>query len=186
MKVLVCKGKRVIFHKTALPGTYVLDLEKLEDQRGFFARVWCAKEFAAHGLSTDLAQANIGFSRTSGTLRGMHYQGAPYGETKLVRCTMGAIYDVVVDLRPASPTYKHWIGVELTADNRQMLYIPEGCAHGYQTLVDNSEIFYQASQFYAPAFAQGVRYNDPAFGIQWPLAVQVISDTDANWPTYLL
>ena len=176
----------MILHETALKDAYVIDIERREDNRGFFARAWCKKEFAAHGLNADMAQYNIGFSKKRGTLRGMHYQGVPYEETKLVRCTMGAIYDVVLDLRSDSPTYKQWIGVELTADNRRMLYIPEGCAHGYQTLADKTEIVYQASQFYAPECARGVRYNDPTFGIQWPITVQVISDTDKNWPDYLL
>ena len=176
----------MILHETALKGAYILDIERLEDKRGFFARAWCKKGCAAYGLNSGLVQSNIGFSKKRGTLRGMHYQIAPYEETKLVRCTMGAIYDVILDLRRDSPTYKQWIGVELTADNRKMLYIPEGCAHGYQALVDKTEIFYQASQFYAPEFARGVRYNDPTFGIQWPMAVQVISDTDKSWPDYFL
>jgi dTDP-4-dehydrorhamnose 3,5-epimerase len=183
---LAYEGKHVILHKTALKGTYILDIERLEDQRGFFARAWCKKEFAVYGLNSDLLQSNLGFSKKRGTLRGMHYQVAPCEETKLVRCTMGAIYDVALDLRRDSPTYQQWIGVELTADNRRMLYIPEGCAHGYQTLVDKTEIVYQAAQFYAPECARGVRYDDPTFGIQWPLTVQVISDTDKNWPDYLL
>ena len=140
----------------------------------------------AYGLMSDFVQSNIGFSKQRSTLRGMHYQMAPYAEAKLVRCTMGAIYDVIVDLRPHSSTYKQWIGVELSADNYKMLYVPEGCAHGYQTLVDNTEIFYQASQFYVPEFARGVRYDDPAFGIKWSMEVQVISDTDKSWKPYLL
>jgi dTDP-4-dehydrorhamnose 3,5-epimerase len=176
----------MILYETALKDAYIIDIERLEDNRGFFARSWCNKEFAAHGLNMGLVQSNIGFSKKRGTLRGMHYQVAPCEETKLVRCTMGAIYDVILDLRRDSPTYKQWIGVELTADNRKMLYIPEGFAHGYQALVDKTEIVYQASQFYAPECARGVRYNDPTFDIQWPMSVQVISDTDKSWPDYLL
>lgn len=174
----------MIFTKTALPGAYVIELDKRQDQRGFFARAWCQKEFAAHGLNPGIVQANLAFSPRRGTLRGLHYQLAPHAEAKLVRCTRGAIYDVIVDLRPDSPTHRRWIGVELTADNRRMLYVPEGFAHGYLTLVDESEVFYQTSQFYAPAFARGVRYDDPAFGIAWPIGIAVISDADRNWPAY--
>jgi dTDP-4-dehydrorhamnose 3,5-epimerase len=175
----------MIFTETRLKGAYSVDIERREDQRGFFARGWCAEEFEAHDLNPRMVQSNIGFSIKKGTLRGMHYQVQPEAEAKLVRCTTGAIYDVIVDLRPDSPTHKQWIGVELTADNRRMLYIPEGFAHGYQTLADDTEMYYQTSQFYAPASARGVRYDDPAFGIVWPLQVALISNADQAWPGYL-
>ncbi|MCP4713364.1 MAG: dTDP-4-dehydrorhamnose 3,5-epimerase [Planctomycetes bacterium] len=176
----------MIFTETKLPGAFIIEIEKREDERGFFARAWCKNEFEAHGLNSDWVQANLGFSRTKGTLRGLHYQVAPYEEAKLMRCIRGAIYDVIIDLRPESPTYKQWLGVELSADNHKMLYIPAGFAHGYQALVDNTETFYQVSQFYTPGAEQGVRYNDSAFNINWPLEVQVISDKDKNCPDYLL
>lgn len=174
------------FTDTALKGAYVIEIEKREDHRGFFARVWCKKEFEAHGLNTDLTQVNIGYSKKRGTLRGMHFQTNPYEECKLVRCTMGAVIDVIIDLRSESPTYKKWMAVELSAENRTMLYVPEGFAHGYQTLVDNTEVVYHTSQFYTPEHATGVRYDDPAFGIVWPLPVEAISDADKNWPLYRL
>jgi len=134
----------------------------------------------------DWVQANLAFSKRRGTLRGLHYQIAPYEEAKLMRCIRGAIYDVIIDLRPESPTYKRWLGVELTADNHKMLYVPKGFAHGYQTLIDNTETFYQASQFYSPESERGLRYDDPALAIEWPIDVQVISDKDRSWPDYLL
>lgn len=176
----------MIFSKTKLRDAVVIELEKLDDDRGFFARSWCKKEFEAHSLNFQMAQSNIGFSKRKGTLRGMHYQLAPYEEAKLVRCTVGAIYDVIVDLRPDSPTHKRWIGEELTAENHKMLYIPEGFAHGYQTLVDNTEISYLTSQSYVPEAARGVRYDDPAFRIRWPLEVEVISEADKSWTHYSL
>jgi dTDP-4-dehydrorhamnose 3,5-epimerase len=176
----------VIFTETKLPGAYLIDIEKRADQRGFFARGWCQKEFEAHDLIPRVVQTNISLSKRKGTLRGMHYQVAPYAEAKLVRCTRGALYDVIIDLRPDSPTYMQWLGVELSAENYKMLYVPEGFAHGFQTLVDNTEVTYQVSQFYTPEAEGGVRYNDPAFGIEWPLEVQVISDKDQSWPDYSL
>lgn len=176
----------MIFAETKLPGAFIIEVERLEDERGFFARAWCKKEFEAHSLNSDWAQANLAFSRRRGTLRGLHYQVAPYEEAKLVRCIRGAIYDVIVDLRPESPTYRQWLGVELTADNHKMLYVPEGFAHGYQTLADNTETFYQVSQFYSPESERGLRYDDPAFGIEWPIDVQVISDKDKSWSDYSL
>ena len=172
------------FLETGLAGAYVLEVERREDSRGFFGRAFCVTEMADHGLNPKVVQANVGFSRAKGTLRGMHLQLAPHAEVKLVRCTMGAVYDVIVDLRPSSPTHRKWFGLELTAENRKALYIPEGFAHGYQTLADDTEITYQTSEFYAPGSAKGVRYNDPAFGITWPLAVTSISDADAAWPDY--
>jgi len=172
------------FTPTTVHGAYLVEIDRHTDDRGFFGRGWCKREFESKSLTPDLAQANIGFSHKRGTLRGLHYQVEPYQEAKLVRCTMGAIYDVVVDLRCDSPTWCQWYGVELTAQNRCMLYVPEGCAHGYQTLVDDTEIFYQTSQFYAPEYARGVRYDDPVFQIHWPSAVEVISDGDRQWPLY--
>ncbi len=172
------------FIETKLNGAYVIEIQKLEDTRGFFARTWCKNEFERHGLISHLMQANISFSNKKGTLRGMHYQIAPNQESKLVRCTKGAIYDVIIDLRPNSLTYKQWLGTELTAENYKMLYVPESFAHGFQTLENDTEVIYQVSQFYAPQSERGVRYNDPAFGIKWPVDVQVITDKDNNWADY--
>ena len=168
----------MIFTETQLKGAFIIELEKFEDERGFFALSWSEKVFIERGLEAKLLECNVSFNRKKGTLRGMHYQQAPYGQTKLVRCTMGAIYDVIIDLRPASPTMKQWVGVELTASNRLVLYIPEGFAHGFQTLADDTEILYQMSSVYVPESARGVRWNDPAFSINWPLAVQVIGERD--------
>lgn len=160
----------------------MIELQPVEDSRGFFARTWCQREFEAHGLNPGLAQCNTSFNNKKGTLRGMHYQAAPYQEAKLVRCTMGAIYDVIVDLRPDSPTFKQWLAVELTAQNRLMLYIPAGVAHGFQTLQDDTEVFYQMSEFYYSELARGVRWDDPAFGIKWPLPDPILSERDKNYP----
>jgi dTDP-4-dehydrorhamnose 3,5-epimerase len=175
----------MIFARTKIPGSWIIELEKFEDERGFFARAWCKNEFEARGLSQEWVQANLALSKKKGTLRGLHYQVAPYEEVKLMRCINGAIFDVIIDLRPDSPTYKQWLGVELTAINHRMLYIPENCAHGYQALTENAEVFYQVSQFYAPEAERGVRYDDPTFGVEWPLKVQMISDKDRSWPDYL-
>lgn len=172
------------FTETPLADAYVIELEPMTDERGFFARGWCSREFAQHGLAANIVQANVSFNHSAGTLRGMHYQVAPHEETKLVRCTSGALYDVIIDMRPASTTFGQWHGVELSAENRKMLYVPHGFAHGYQTLADGTEAFYQVSEFYAPGAEQGIRYNDPRFAIAWPLAAQLISDKDANWPDY--
>ncbi len=174
----------MIFTKTKLPGAYFIDLEKRADDRGFFARVWCRKEFEEHGLTAELRQANISHNKKKGTMRGLHYQKHPYEESKLVRCTRGAVYDVIVDLRSDSPTYKQWIGAELTERNYRMIYVPEGFGHAYETLEDDSEVMYQVSQFYTPASEVGCRWNDPAFGIEWPVPVEVISDKDRTWPDY--
>ena len=174
----------MIFRETELNGAFLIESERLEDNRGFFARAWCRKEFMAHGLTGALVQSNISFNKRTGTLRGMHFKTAPYEEAKLVRCTMGAVYDVIIDLRPDSSTFLRWIAAELTAENRKMLYVPENFAHGYQTLADNTEVFYQVSQFYSPGSEQGLRYNDPTFGIKWPMDVQVISHKDRSWPDY--
>ncbi len=174
----------MIFQETKLGGAYLIDLNQMTDQRGFFARSWCEREFKEHGLDHPVVQANISFNRKKGTMRGLHYQVAPYRETKLVRCTRGAIFDVIVDLRPESPTYCEWIGAELTEDNRRMLFVPEGFAHGYETLEDGTEVMYQVSEFYTPGAERGARYNDPAFRVEWPLKVDVISEKDAAWPDF--
>ena len=172
----------MIFTATRLQGAYIIDLEPIADERGFFARSWCRREFEQHGLKTDLAQCNLSFNYRKGTVRGMHLQLAPHREVKLVRCIRGAIYDVIVDLRSDSATFKSWVGVELSAESRRMFYVPEGFAHGYQTIVDNSEVFYQTSQFYQPDAECGYRWNDPAFGIQWPHEVTQISNKDKGYP----
>ena len=170
------------FADTSLSGTYVITPDRLQDERGFFALTWCASEFEKRGLPVRAVQTNISYNARRGTLRGMHYQAAPFEQPKLVRCTMGAIYDVVVDLRPDSGTFRRWVAVELSEDNRQMLYIPAGLAHGFQTLCDESEVLYQMFEVYAADAARGVRWDDPSFAIRWPLEVTVISDRDANYP----
>lgn len=174
----------MIFKETEIKGVYVIDLEPRTDHRGGFARTFCAREFEAHGLRPVVAQCNLSYNHQRGVLRGMHYQVAPATEAKLVRCTRGAIYDVVIDLRPGSPTRGAHVGVELTAESRRALYVPELFAHGYQTLTDDAEVFYQVSEFYAPGHERGVRYDDPAFGIRWPLPVSEISEKDASWPLF--
>ncbi|NWJ96738.1 MAG: dTDP-4-dehydrorhamnose 3,5-epimerase [Chloroflexi bacterium] len=174
----------MIFNETRLKGAFILEPKLLEDERGFFARTWCEREFEEHGLNPRLVQCNISYNKRKGTLRGMHYQVAPYAEAKLVRCTSGAIYDVIIDLRPESTTFKQWVGVELTAHNRLELYIPEGFAHGFQSLEDNSEVFYQMSQFYQAEAARGVRWDDPTFGISWPISQKTISQRDSNYPFF--
>jgi dTDP-4-dehydrorhamnose 3,5-epimerase len=173
----------MIFHETELNGVFIIELETIEDDRGFFACSWAPNEFEQHGLNPRLVQCNVSFNKRRGTLRGMHFQTKPHEEAKLVRCTQGAIYDVAIDLRSNSPTRYRWVGAELTADNHLMLYIPEGFAHGYQTLTDRTEISYQMSEGYHPASAGGVRWDDPAFGIKWPLPVTVIADRDATYPS---
>ena len=172
------------FTETRVRGAYVLEPEPIRDERGFFGRLWCARELEAHGLNAEIRQTNIGFSDRRGTLRGLHLQRAPHAEVKLVRCTRGAVFDVVVDLRTGSPSFRRWAGIELTADNHRALYVPEGCATGYLTLTDSAEIYYHTSAFYAPAAATGVRFDDPAFGIEWPEAVRVISTADRGWPDF--
>lgn len=174
------------FIPTPLIGAYIIEPEILEDNRGFFARVWCKKEFAAQGLDSHLVQCSVSFNKKKGTLRGMHFQVPPFAETKIVRCTQGAIYDVIVDLRSDSSTYLQWLAVELTATNHKALYVPKGFAHGFQTLTDNTEIAYQMSDFYAPEAARGFRWNDPAFQIQWAEEISVISDRDRNYEDYKL
>ena len=172
------------FLQTGIADAYLIEIEPMTDERGFFARSWCRREFERHGLNPDIAQCNISFNKKRGTLRGLHYQVEPYEETKIVRCTSGAIYDVIVDLRPKSSTFKKWIAVELTTENWRMLYIPSGVAHGFQTLVDDTEISYQISEFYHSDSSRGVRWDDPAFGIKWPSADRVISEKDRQYPDF--
>jgi len=172
------------FTETAVRGAWRIDADPIADARGSFTRTFSAAEFAAHGLNPGVLQCNLSFNRTKGTLRGMHYQADPWAEAKLVRCTAGALYDVVVDLRPDSPTFKRWDAVELEAGTPRLFYIPEGCAHGFQTLADGTELFYQVSREYRPDAGRGVRWNDPAFGIRWPLPVSVIADRDAGYPDW--
>lgn len=172
------------FTETPLKGAFVVDLEPRGDDRGFFSRMFCAREFRAHGIKETIAQGNISFSKIKGTLRGMHMQLPPASETKLVRCTRGALYDVIIDLRPGSPTYMQHFGIELTADNRRALFVPEEFAHGFQTLVEDTEASYLVGEYYTPAQERGYRYNDPAFGIKWPGEVTVISPKDASWPDF--
>ncbi|MDB5882731.1 MAG: dTDP-4-dehydrorhamnose 3,5-epimerase [Ramlibacter sp.] len=174
----------MIFSETGLKGAFILDLERREDERGFFARSWCRDEFEAHGLNPALAQCNVSFNRRRGTLRGMHYQADPFAEAKLVRCTAGSVYDVIIDLRPGSPTFKQHIGEVLSAANHRMMYVPEGFAHGFQTLQDDTEVFYQMSQFYSPAHGRGVRYDDPVFGIEWKIADPVMAERDRSYPDF--
>lgn len=172
------------FISTEIQGVWLIDVEPSTDERGFFARVWCQREFAARGCSQPPAQASIASSQYRGTLRGLHYQLPPHEEAKLVRAIRGAAYVVAVDLRPASPSYRRWIGFELSAQNRRSLYVPPGCAQGYQTLADDTEMLYQISEFYQPAAARGVRYDDPVFGIAWPLPISIVSQKDQHWPNY--
>ena len=174
----------MIFTETEIPGAFIVELEKREDERGFFARGWCQTEFRQHGLADTVRQVNISYNRHKHTLRGFHYQVAPSQEDKLLRCTRGAIHDVMIDLRPDSPTYKRHIGIELSAANYRMLQVPKGCANAFLTLQDETEVTYLVSEFYAPATERGVRWDDPAFDIAWPFAPAVISDKDRSWPDY--
>jgi dTDP-4-dehydrorhamnose 3,5-epimerase len=175
----------MIFTPLPLPGAYLIQIAKLQDARGFFGRAWCRREFALHGLNATMAQCNLSHNRRKGTLRGMHYQAAPHQEAKLVRCTHGAIFDVLIDLRPESPTFRRWHAVVLSRDNYAMVYVPEGFAHGYQCLEDDTEVFYQVSEFYDPEIERGVRWNDPAFAISWPLADVVLSEKDQRHPDFV-
>lgn len=172
----------MIFNQTELKDAFIIELEEKRDHRGFFARTFCAQEFEAQGLKPVVAQCNLSFNYKKGTLRGMHYQIPPASETKLIRCIRGAIYDVIIDMRPESPTFLQHIGVELSADNHLALYVPEMFAHGYQALTDETEILYQVGEFYTPGYERGLRYDDPFFNIQWPLEVTEISEKDLNWP----
>lgn len=169
------------FEPTTVAGVYVVELDLIEDDRGFFARSWCTREFEEHGLETQFVQANVGFNKLRGTLRGLHFQLPPHDEVKLVRCTRGAVWDVAVDLRKGSTTYLDWFGTRLDEENHSALYVPSGCAHGYLTLVDDSELHYQTSAFYAPTAATGLPYHDPSLAIEWPDEPRVISDQDRNW-----
>lgn len=174
----------MIFIETKLKGAYIIEPERLSDERGFFARTWCEREFKDHKLDPRLVQCSISFNIKQGTMRGMHYQAAPREEAKVVRCTAGSIYDVIIDLRPDSETFRQWISIELTAENRKMIYIPEGFAHGFLTLSDATEVIYQMSEHYSAEHARGVRWNDPAFGIQWPAQVSAISDKDSRFTDF--
>lgn len=172
----------MIFNETRLSGAYVIEPEPIGDSRGFFARMMCQEEFSEHGLDMDIVQANVSYSARRGTLRGLHYQEPPHAENKMVRCTQGAIFDVIVDLREDSPTHLEWVGVELTDENRRMMYVPEGFAHGFLTLTDDCEVFYTVTAAYAPEAEGGLRYDDPALAINWPGEIRVVSEKDQNWP----
>jgi dTDP-4-dehydrorhamnose 3,5-epimerase len=174
----------MIFRETSVAGAWIVEPERQVDDRGFFARTWCATEFARHGLSPRLVQASVSYNYRRGTLRGLHYQVAPHAEAKLVRCIRGAIYDVAVDLRPESPTFRRHAAVVLDTNNRLALYVPEGCAHGFQTLADHTEVLYQRSAVYAPEAARGVRWDDPAFAISWPPADRIIAERDRRYPDF--
>lgn len=173
------------FSPTTLQGAFIIDLDRRNDERGYFARTWCKREFEERGLETALVQCSVSHNLRRHTLRGMHWQESPHGEAKLVRCTRGAIWDVVVDLRTESPTYMRNFGIELTAESGRAFYIPEGVAHGFVTLEDNSDVFYQMSEFYEPAFARGVRWNDPAFALDWPVTTPILHPRDAAYPDFL-
>jgi dTDP-4-dehydrorhamnose 3,5-epimerase len=182
----VYEEAKMIFRELTLKDAFIVDIERREDERGFFARTFCEREFEAHGLNRRLAQSSISFNKNKGTLRGMHYQTAPNEEAKVVRCTQGAIYDVIIDLRQCSPTFKQWQAVELTSENRRMIYVPEGFAHGFQTLEDATEVLYFMTEFYAPEVSRGVRWDDPAFGIRWPAADRTIALRDQQYPAFIL
>jgi dTDP-4-dehydrorhamnose 3,5-epimerase len=175
----------MIFQDLALAGAYMIELERMGDERGFFARSYCTETFLAHGLEPVREQCDISYNIRLGTVRGMHYQEQPHAEAKLVRCTRGALFDVIIDVRPESPTYCKWVATRLTADNYRMLYVPRGCAHGFQTLEDRSEVFYQMSDAYSPQHARGVRWDDPLFSIKWPLPVTSISEKDRSYADFL-
>jgi dTDP-4-dehydrorhamnose 3,5-epimerase len=174
----------VKFTETPLQGAYLIEIEPHADERGFFARTWCREEFREHKLNMTIAQCSISHNKKRGTLRGVHYQIKPYEETKVVACVSGAIYDLIVDLRPASSTFKKWFAVELRANQKNMLYVPEGFAHGFQTLEDESEVFYQISQTYQPEYSRGIRFDDPAFGFRWPIEERNISERDRTFPDF--
>ena len=174
----------MIFTETKLKGAFIVDLEKISDERGFFARTYCQDEFTAQGLMPEVVQSNMSTNKLRGTMRGMHYQNDPYQEEKLVRCVKGALYDVIIDLRVDSPTYLEWLGVELTEDNHRALLVPKDFAHGFVTLVENTTAFYMVSQFYTPGAESGIRWNDSSFGIEWPIEPEVISEKDLHWPDF--
>lgn len=172
------------FIETRLKGAYIIELDRIADERGFFARSWSQTQFADLGLSSRIVECSVSFNRTKGTLRGMHYQAAPHAEVKLIRCTAGAIYDCIIDLRRSSPTFKEWVAVELTAENHLALYIPEQFAHGFLTLADGSEVFYQMSEVHAPESARGLRWDDPALGIDWPGPIRVVNERDRTFADF--
>jgi dTDP-4-dehydrorhamnose 3,5-epimerase len=172
------------FSKTKIAGVFEIEIEPFLDDRGFFARTWCRKEFEAQGLDPKLVQCSVSFNTRKGTLRGMHYQEAPYAEAKLVRCVRGSVFDVVIDLRSSSPTFKQWVTVVLNSEKHNMVFVPEGCAHGFLTLENETEVFYEMSEFYDVESARGIRWNDPAFQIAWPDKVEVISERDRTYPNY--
>ena len=174
----------MIFIETKLKGAYIIEPKKLEDERGFFARIWDKDEFSKMGLDSKIVQSSISLNKKKGTIRGMHYQSKPHEESKIVKCVRGKIFDVLIDLRPNSETFKEWFSIELTEDNYKMVYIPKGVAHGFQTLEDNTEISYNISNFYNPRSSKGVRWNDKKFGIKWPLKVSIISQRDASYPLF--
>lgn len=173
------------FIETQIKGAFLIELEPNEDERGFFARTFCIEEFKAHGLDFKVVQCSISFNKKKGTLRGMHYQAKPYEEAKIVRCYKGAIYDIILDLRPESESFKKWISAELNENNRRALYIPKGVAHGFQTLADDTEVFYMMDEFYHPEYARGIRWDDPEFKIEWPLPVMCVSERDKNYPNFV-
>jgi dTDP-4-dehydrorhamnose 3,5-epimerase len=175
----------MIFNGTKLAGVFEIGIDPNTDERGFFARTWCEREFKLHGLNPRLAQCNVSYNEKKGTLRGLHYQASPHPEAKLVRCTKGTIFDVVVDLRRQSQTYKKWVGVRLESEKHNMVYVPEGCAHGFLSLEEKTEVFYQMSEFYYPELSRGVRWNDPVFNIEWPAEVQIISERDRSYPDFV-
>jgi len=175
----------MIFKETKLKGACTIELERIEDKRGFFARSWCRKEFAEHGLNPLIVQCNISYNKKKGTLRGMHYQSAPYEEAKIVSCISGAIYDVIIDLRPDSATFCQWFAVELSSDNYRMIYIPVGLAHGFQTLADDTTVYYQMAEYYHPECARGVRWDDPAFGVKWPIKNSIVSTRDNQFLDFI-
>lgn len=172
------------FSKTKIAGVFEIEIEPFLDDRGFFARTWCRKEFEAQGLDPKLVQCSVSFNTRKGTLRGIHYQEAPYAEAKLIRCVRGSVFDVVVDLRSSSPTFKQWVAVVLNSEKHNMVFVPQGCAHGFLTLENETEVFYQMSEFYDAESARGIRWNDPAFRIAWPDKVEVISKRDRTYPNY--
>jgi len=174
----------MIFNETKLKNAFIIEIEQLDDERGFFARAWDNKKFEEHGLNSKLVQSNISFTKKKGTIRGMHYQVPPYAEAKLIRCTRGKIYDAIIDLRTKSETFTKWMSVELSGINHRMIYVPEGFAHGFQTLEDNTEVFYQVTKEYNPNYEGGLRWDDPVFGIKWPLGKEIISKKDRSWKSF--
>ncbi len=174
----------MIFTETKLKGAFIIEIQKLEDERGFFGRAWCQKEFEAHGLNPNMCQINTSYTKKKGTIRGLHYQIDPYQEAKFIRCTRGRIFDIMIDLRPDSPTFMQWIGNELSSDGYKMVYVPENFAHGILSLEDNSEVYYPVTQFYTPGAERGIRWNDPAFDIKWPIEVEIVSEKDNSHPDF--